>query len=104
MSAHWQLAVIALAQVAHCTSYSLAPHFPLETGQSDQSSGSCLPTSLPTPALMTPSTLPNLLGQSTTLAAEADTHERKDIGFNEHLLCATVCVPSMVVIGKDCGV
>ena len=47
MNTGWQLALTALAHVVLWVWYSLAPHFPLETGQSDQNSGSCLPTSLP---------------------------------------------------------
>ena len=90
--------------LARCMSQSPAPHFPLEMGQSDQNSGSCLPTSLPTPALMTPSTPPNPLGQSSPLTARADRHERKDIGFNEHLLGAIIYVPTVVFSGQDCRV
>ena len=56
------------------------------------------------PALITPSTPLIPLGQTPLLAARADTHGRKDIRFNEHLLRATVCVPSTVFSGKDCRV
>ena len=50
----------------HCVWYSLAPHFPLETGQSDQNSGSCLPASLPLSSTNYPFNFPNPTGPNSS--------------------------------------